>query len=103
MQNLLIYLGVGSARFNSELWQKYPNRRRCFVKHLIDSQMTIGMTEKQVVELLGIERKVYSHGVWSYHIPTLTMGKGKRYLNIYFDKNNIVTNIRIKIRTKLHK
>lgn len=103
MRNLLSYLGMESARFNSELWQNFPLRRRRLVKYLIDSEMIIGKTEDQIVKLLGIDRKIYTHGVWSYRLPSFMARKSEKYLNIYFNKDNIVTSIRIKIRTKLFK
>lgn len=100
-QNLLTYFGLGTTKFDSKIWQNSPRRRKCFVKYIIESQMCIGKNAKQIVDLLGIDRKVYSHGVWSYYAPSFSFSSGKRYLNLHFDSNNIVTNARIKTRTKL--
>lgn len=84
-KQLSLYFGLGHHSFDCKLWQSRPKIRKCFLKDILESQMAIGMGEKEVISKFGIDRKIYSSGVWSYSIPGLMIANTQRVLNFYFD------------------
>lgn len=103
IKKLKIQLGCGDHEFDSKLWQAQPKSRKCFFKNIIDSQFALGMTEKQVANTFGIDRKIYSTGVWSYSIPEIKINTKKRFLNFYFNTDGKVENVKLKFKRKIKK
>ena len=97
-KKLTLYLGIGNHTFDSLQWQTKPNKRKCFLKDIIESGFLIGMTEKEVVTTLGIEFRKYTTGVWSYRIDTWYSFKKRSVLNLYFNAEGRVALVKLKYK-----
>lgn len=92
-ETLLFRLGIGNYKFDSVIWKKSPQKRKLFVKDIVENQIAIGMTKEQLIRFFGEDKKECVDGVWSYAIPTNRTEKVKGLLCFYFDKDNIVSKI----------
>lgn len=100
MLTLLMYFGIPSRKFSARDWQERPSRRKYYVKHIIDSDMAIGKTKDEILELFGFDRKVYVNGVWSYEIPNTSILQAPRFLTFYFNEDGRVEKVRIRVRQR---
>lgn len=100
-RKLLFRLGVGNHKFDRNVWEDKPQKRKLFIKNIIESKMAIGMSREQVNQTFGNDRREYINGVWDYAFSTFKGGETKEMLCFYFDRNNRVTNIKIKYKKKL--
>lgn len=75
------------AEFDSNIWKSHPEKRKYYVKYILDNKLGIGKSKTEIENLFGQE-KIYSEDRWSYFINA--KAKKKYSLAFYFENNKVV-------------
>lgn len=97
IKKLLFLLEIGNHQFDSILWKTRPEKRNTLVDDIFKFKIPIGKSKKEICELFGYEPHMYTSMTWSYPVESDKFGNTLTSLSLYF-KDEIVTNIRLKIR-----
>ncbi|MBD3907208.1 hypothetical protein NAL32_20830 [Chryseobacterium sp. Ch-15] len=97
IKKLLYLLEIGNHQFDSILWKTRPEKRKTLVDDIFRFKIPIGKSKKEIREIFGHEPYIYTSMTWSYPVESDKFGNTLTSLSLYF-KDEIVTNIRLKIR-----
>lgn len=101
-KRFLFRLGVGNHKFDSRIWKEKLDKRKLFVKNIIESQIALGMTREEVIKTFGFDMREYTNGVCSYVFSTFKNGQIKQMLCFYFDENDKVIDVKVKFRKRIY-
>ncbi|WP_294243349.1 hypothetical protein [uncultured Chryseobacterium sp.] len=77
-------------KFDSRIWKKHPERRKYYLKDLLDNGLIIGKSPVEAEEVLGRNE---SHSMkedrWTYTLYTDTGIQRKYFLALYFKDGRI--------------
>lgn len=99
LKKILFSFNIGNHKFDSYLWKSYPDRRKVFVRDILQKKLPVGKNRKQILITFGNEPRIYHDGTWSYPIEYDEYGNTKQLLHLYFD-GDIVKNAKIKLKKK---
>ena len=91
------YLFRLQFRFNGRLWQAYPGIRKYFVSDIIERELAIGLTLKELVVRFGLSTNGEYWNIADYAIPTLYFSPYKKKLSCYFENDRV---IRVALETR---
>lgn len=96
MKTILVRLGIGNFAFDKLLWNQSKKFRKHFVNDILKRSIGLGMSEEELAETFGEERKVYTGGVVSYTIRHSKNTKKRSTLNFYLNQDGKVDKIKYK-------
>lgn len=74
--------------FDSDLWKDDEQKRNILAKYLMKSNMLMGKTRDEVINLLGQEGNYFPFERWTYYIGNGILGS--RYMVLYFKEDKVV-------------
>jgi hypothetical protein len=83
MKSIILTLGIGNFAFDSNYWKKSRDFRKRFIKDILRNSIGLGMTEEELTETFGADRKLYSGGIISYTLESKKFSGKKSFLNFY--------------------
>jgi hypothetical protein len=86
---LLLILCSCSSQFNKETWLKEPDKRNDMVQSLINKHELKGMTEAEVIDLLGepAQKLDEPYRQYVYYLGRAGLGVDDSLLRLNFNKN----------------
>ncbi|NOU70338.1 hypothetical protein GC098_02620 [Paenibacillus sp. LMG 31458] len=87
---VLLFLCACDQQFNKDGWLKEPEKRNDMVYNLINKYELVGMTEEEIIRLLGKpEQKIDKPNIqYVYYLGTAgLMGVSVSLLRLQFDQN----------------
>ena len=83
-----------NIEFDKTLWLEDREKRKYMVSSIINNNLIIGLTKKEIIDLLGFEFNDIHSNTWSYYIGTKNiLFTSKCYLYVYFNNSNKVFKI----------
>ncbi|GEN78090.1 hypothetical protein [Chryseobacterium hagamense] len=90
MLNFLIFI----KKFNSYEWKNQQQKRRYYVRSILNTQLILGKTSEEVEELLGKNESCSRvANRWTYTLYNETKTRRKYFLVVYFEHH-----IAVKVR-----
>jgi hypothetical protein len=90
---MMLSVKLSKKTFNKLLWAEQREERKQMISSLINSEILIGLTKTEVLEILGFEFNDANSDTWSYYIGTKTFFSFKMHLFLYFNAQGKVFRI----------
>lgn len=86
--------------FDSEIWKQNPEQRKYFVKSILDKQLGIGYSKRELEEQYGRPNMMYlEEDRWSY---TIEIKAKRKYVLAFYYENGRVAFIKPEVRKLYH-
>lgn len=81
-----------NLKFSKCIWLNLREKRKFVVKDLMQRELLLNMTKKEVIDFLGFEFNDSNSNIWTYFVGKkyYVFFAKRRFLTIFFDKQGLV-------------